>query len=175
MFFSIVRIVPCREPFLVFEKKIKSSRGAFETVRANPRKKNLSAERRDQPSPKSIRRAAGARDLLSSMLFPKTLPGRLPAGAPRTGVPMRQQGADCKRGKGSPRPSPRRWLRSKVASAEVTREGSQQLIDCLFLGVGCFLLSRSGIPLLLSRLSPSERTQAMDVHAVTTEGRWQEP
>ncbi|KAI0905608.1 hypothetical protein F4823DRAFT_129799 [Ustulina deusta] len=58
---------------------------------------------------------------------------------------------------GSPRPSPRRWLRSKVASAAAMRR------TCNFelLENKKMTPSLSGILLLLSRLSPSERTQEM--------------
>ncbi|KAI1336853.1 hypothetical protein F5Y15DRAFT_392415 [Xylariaceae sp. FL0016] len=53
----------------------------------------------------------------------------------------------------SHRPSPIRWLRSKVASAEV--ESVDQNCPC----IGAQL--SAGILLLLSRLSPSEGTQEL--------------
>ncbi|KAI2473699.1 hypothetical protein F4781DRAFT_379932 [Annulohypoxylon bovei var. microspora] len=71
--------------------------------------------------------------------------------------------ADYQRGTGSPRPSPRRWLQSKVASAEV-RKRVEALIPC---GKNPFALAYcSYYRAYLFQKEPKQ----MEVHSTQTRG-----
>ncbi|KAI1468610.1 uncharacterized protein F4812DRAFT_458139 [Daldinia caldariorum] len=95
--------------------------GAFGTVRANPQK---SVRRETRPAQPRVLHLPTAICCGGINLFLPTKTFSHASGYGFALIPRGDQGSMRKRqryrrGKGSPRPSPRCWLRSKVASAEV--------------------------------------------------------